>query len=82
MASALAVLDVIDEEKLCQRAQRLGAALVETLENAKPRCPALAAIRAQGSMVAAEFNDPQTGKPSADITRRFQQEALQQGCCC
>ncbi|MCL2892102.1 4-aminobutyrate--2-oxoglutarate transaminase [Brenneria tiliae] len=79
VASALAVLDVIDEEKLCQRAQRLGAALVETLENAKSRCPALAAIRAQGSMVAAEFNDPQTGKPSADITRRFQQEALQQG---
>ncbi|MFC3395488.1 4-aminobutyrate--2-oxoglutarate transaminase [Brenneria rubrifaciens] len=79
VASALAVLDVIEEEKLCQRSRRLGAALVETLENVKRQCPALAAIRAQGSMVAAEFNDPQTGKPSAEITRQFQQEALKEG---
>ncbi|GLW37570.1 aspartate aminotransferase family protein [Pectobacterium carotovorum subsp. carotovorum] len=78
-ASALAVLDVIEEEKLCQRAQRLGAALVETLENIKPQCPALVAIRAQGSMVAAEFNDPTTGKPSAELTRQFQKSALEAG---
>ncbi|UAY93893.1 4-aminobutyrate--2-oxoglutarate transaminase [Pectobacterium polaris] len=79
VASALAVLDVIEEEKLCQRAQRLGAALVETLEKIKTQCPALVAIRAQGSMVAAEFNDPQTGKPSAEITRQFQKSALEAG---
>ncbi|MEC5320338.1 4-aminobutyrate--2-oxoglutarate transaminase [Brenneria populi subsp. brevivirga] len=79
VASALTVLDVIEEEKLCSRSQRLGAALVETLEQVKQRCPALAAIRAQGSMVAAEFCDPQTGKPSAEITRKFQKEALEQG---
>ncbi|WEF10244.1 4-aminobutyrate--2-oxoglutarate transaminase [Pectobacterium actinidiae] len=78
-ASALAVLNVIEEEKLCQRAQRLGAALVETLENIKPQCPALVAIRAQGSMVAAEFNDPTTGKPSAELTRQFQKSALEAG---
>ncbi|MDY4366223.1 4-aminobutyrate--2-oxoglutarate transaminase [Pectobacterium brasiliense] len=79
VASALAVLDVIEEEKLCQRAQRLGAALVETLEKIKAQCPALVAIRAQGSMVAVEFNDPQTGKPSAEITRQFQKSALEAG---
>ncbi|MCA6952362.1 4-aminobutyrate--2-oxoglutarate transaminase [Pectobacterium polaris] len=79
VASALAVLDVIEEEKLCQRAQRLGAALVETLEKIKTQCPALVAIRAQGSMVAVEFNDPQTGKPSAEITRQFQKSALEAG---
>ncbi|MFJ5393011.1 4-aminobutyrate--2-oxoglutarate transaminase [Pectobacterium sp. CHL-2024] len=79
VASALAVLDVIEEEKLCQRAQSLGAALVETLEKIKAQCPALVAIRAQGSMVAAEFNDPQTGKPSAEITRQFQKSALEAG---
>ncbi|MEQ9769305.1 4-aminobutyrate--2-oxoglutarate transaminase [Pectobacterium jejuense] len=79
VASALAVLDVIEEEKLCQRAQRLGAALVETLEKIKSQCPALVAIRAQGSMVAVEFNDPQTGKPSAEITRQFQKSALEAG---
>ncbi|MFJ5490086.1 4-aminobutyrate--2-oxoglutarate transaminase [Pectobacterium carotovorum] len=79
VASALAVLDVIEEEKLCQRAQRLGAALVETLEKIKAQCPALVTIRAQGSMVAAEFNDPNTGKPSAEITRQFQKSALEAG---
>ncbi|ACS85580.1 4-aminobutyrate--2-oxoglutarate transaminase [Musicola paradisiaca] len=79
VASALAVLDVIAEEKLCQRAQQLGATLVEALENAKATCPAIVDIRARGSMVAVEFNDPQTGKPSADITKKYQKAALEQG---
>ncbi|MFP1785162.1 4-aminobutyrate--2-oxoglutarate transaminase [Lonsdalea quercina] len=79
VASALAVLDVIEEEQLCQRAQKLGATLVETLEQAKAHCPAIADIRARGSMVAVEFNDPQTGKPSAEITKKYQKAALDQG---
>ncbi|MBT1428355.1 4-aminobutyrate--2-oxoglutarate transaminase [Dickeya dianthicola] len=79
VASALAVLDVIEEEQLCQRAQRLGATLVEALERAKADNPAIADIRARGSMVAVEFNDPQTGKPSAEITKKYQQAALEQG---
>ncbi|MEI7347629.1 4-aminobutyrate--2-oxoglutarate transaminase [Dickeya chrysanthemi] len=79
VASALAVLDVIEEEQLCLRAQRLGATLVETLEQAKTTNPAIVDIRARGSMVAVEFNDPQTGKPSADITKKYQQAALEQG---
>ncbi|OSN02655.1 MULTISPECIES: 4-aminobutyrate--2-oxoglutarate transaminase [Lonsdalea] len=79
VASALAVLNVIEEEQLCQRAQKLGATLVETLEQAKANCPAIVDIRARGSMVAVEFNDPQTGKPSAEITKKYQQAALAQG---
>ncbi|OSM99571.1 4-aminobutyrate--2-oxoglutarate transaminase [Lonsdalea populi] len=79
VASALAVLNVIEEEQLCQRAQKLGATLVETLEQAKANCPAIVDIRARGSMVAVEFNDPQTGKPSAEITKKYQQAALEQG---
>ncbi|KAA9001959.1 4-aminobutyrate--2-oxoglutarate transaminase [Affinibrenneria salicis] len=79
VAAALSVLSVIEEEQLCQRAQRLGAALVETLQKAKASCPAIADIRAQGSMVAVEFNDPQTGKPSAEITRKIQHKALSEG---
>jgi 4-aminobutyrate aminotransferase len=30
-------------------------------------------------MVAVEFNDPKTGKPSAEITRQVQQKALAEG---
>ncbi len=77
IAASLAVLDIIEEEQLCERALRLGAELVETL-NASGH-PALAEVRARGSMVAAEFNDPATGKPSADIARDIQQKALAQG---
>jgi len=77
IASSLAVLEIIDEEQLCERALKLGAELVETL-NASGH-PALAEVRARGSMVAAEFNDPATGKPSAEIARDIQQKALAQG---
>lgn len=77
IASSLAVLEVIDEEALCERALRLGAELVETLNSCGN--PALVEVRARGSMVAAEFNDPATGKPSAEIAKNIQQKALEHG---
>ncbi|WP_413453846.1 4-aminobutyrate--2-oxoglutarate transaminase [Erwinia persicina] len=77
IAASLAVLEVIEEEQLCDRALRLGAWLEETL-NASGH-PALAEVRARGSMVAAEFNDPLTGAPSPAIARDIQQRALEQG---
>ncbi len=79
VAAALAVLDVIEEEQLCQRSQRLGQHLVEVLQQARSHCPAIADIRAQGSMVAVEFNDPVTGKPSPEFTRQVQQKAQEEG---
>ena len=77
IASSLAVLEVIDEEALCDRALRLGAELVEMLNGCGN--PALVEVRARGSMVAAEFNDPATGKPSAEIAKNIQQKALEHG---
>lgn len=79
VASALAVLDIIEEEKLCDRANRLGAELVEALETAKRTCAALVDVRARGSMVAAEFNDPATGKPSPELTKQYLRKALDAG---
>lgn len=79
VAAAHAVLDIIDQENLCQRANDLGLHLVEVLKQARERCPAIADIRAQGSMVAVEFNDPQTGKPSPEFTREVQNRAQQEG---
>lgn len=79
VAAAHAVLDVIDEEHLCARAAELGAILVGTLNEAKAACPFIADIRAQGSMVAVEFNDPHTGQPSPEFTRQVQDRALQEG---
>lgn len=79
IAAAHAVLDVIDEEQLCARAAALGTTLVGALNQAKADCPFIAGIRAQGSMVAVEFNDPRTGKPSPEFTRQVQDRALQDG---
>jgi len=79
VAAAHAVLDIIEEEQLCQRANQLGEHLKEVLNQAREQCPAIADVRGLGSMVAVEFNDPQTGKPSADFTRQIQRKAQENG---
>jgi 4-aminobutyrate aminotransferase len=79
IAAAHAVLDVIAEEQLCQRANELGHHLVEVLNQAKASCPQIAEVRAQGSMVAVEFFDPQTGEPSSEFTQAVQRRALAEG---
>ena len=76
IAAALAVLDIIEEEALCSRANQLGSRLKQTLQQAD--CKALAEIRGYGSMMAAEFNDA-AGKPSAEIAKAIQQQALEKG---
>jgi 4-aminobutyrate aminotransferase len=79
IAAAHAVLDVIAEEQLCQRANELGHHLVEVLNQAKASCPQIAEVRAQGSMVAVEFFDPQTGEPSSEFTQAVLRRALAEG---
>ncbi len=70
---------MIDEENLCQRANELGQHLKEVLNQARQHCPAIAEVRGQGSMVAVEFNDPQTGKPSPSFTQEVQALAREEG---
>ncbi|EFE7712386.1 aminotransferase class III-fold pyridoxal phosphate-dependent enzyme, partial [Escherichia coli] len=76
VAAAHAVLNIIDKESLCERANQLGQRLKNTLIDAKESVPAIAAVRGLGSMIAVEFNDPQTGEPSAAIAQKIQQRAL------
>ncbi|EBR5103082.1 TPA: 4-aminobutyrate transaminase [Salmonella enterica subsp. enterica serovar Muenchen] len=79
IAAAHAVLNIIDKEALCERAQDLGRHLTATLEEAKSWCPALAEVRGVGSMIAAEFFSPESGEPSAGIAQKIQKKALEQG---
>ena len=79
VAAAHAVLDVIAEEQLCQRAEQLGSHLQEVLNQARATCPAIVDVRGRGAMVAVEFNDPQTGEPSPEFTRLVQQKAQENG---
>ncbi|GAB1578468.1 MULTISPECIES: 4-aminobutyrate--2-oxoglutarate transaminase [Bordetella] len=79
IAAAHAVLGVIEEERLCERAAELGRRLQERLASLRPRCPAIADVRGLGSMVALELNDPATGQPDAQAVKRVQDEALKRG---
>ena len=79
LAAAHAVLDVIAEEQLCQRSARLGRRIMEHLEAERGHCPALAEVRGLGSMVAAEFVDAKTHRPSPEEANVVQKRALEQG---
>jgi len=78
VASAHAVLDIIVDEKLCERSAALGGRLVDALNAAKTKQPRIAEVRGVGAMVAVEFNTPD-GKPDADFTKLVQQRALEAG---
>ena len=79
VAAAHAVLDVMAEEKLCDRAQRLGDQLIAYLAAKRAVHKRMGDVRGLGAMVACEFVDPKTGAPDAEMTRRVQMAALQRG---
>ena len=79
VAAAHAVLDVMAEEKLCDRAAMLGERLTARLHKAKAKNKRMGDIRALGAMVACEMVNPDTGAPDADLTKQVQQAALKKG---
>lgn len=79
VASAHAVLDIIDEEKLCERATKLGDKLKARLESLKAEVPQIADIRGPGAMNAVEFCKPGTSEADAEFTKRVQTAALNRG---
>ena len=79
IAAAHAVLDVIEEEKLCDRAQMLGGRLKQRLESLRADVPEIADVRGPGFMVAVEFNAAGTDTPSAEFTNAVRLKALQKG---
>lgn len=79
VAAAHAVLDIIEKESLCERAQQLGQQLVQVLQQARQQCGAVAEIRALGSMVAVEFHDAATRQPAAAFVRELQKQAREAG---
>lgn len=78
VAAAHAVIDVMQEEQLPARGQRLGDRLQAALEAMRGEVPAIADVRGLGAMVACEFRRAD-GSPDADFTKKVQGEALQRG---
>jgi 4-aminobutyrate aminotransferase len=79
VAAAHAVLDIMVEERLPERAQVLGERLTAKLVAAKAKNPTMGDIRALGAMVAVEFVNPVTGAPDAEKTKEVQMAALKKG---
>ena len=78
IAAAHAVLDVLREEKLPERGQRLADRLRQRLEALRPQVPQIAEVRGLGAMVAVEFADAQ-GEPDTAFAQRVQKAALERG---
>jgi 4-aminobutyrate aminotransferase len=73
------VLDVIAEEKLCERADSLGNRLKQRLQSLTEAVPQIADIRGPGFMNAVEFNLPGTKTPDADFANKVRAKALDKG---
>ncbi len=79
-AAGLAVLDVIREERLIERAQQLGAALLSRLKTLQVEYGAIGEVRGLGSMVAIELvKNRRADQPDAELTRALVQAAARHG---
>lgn len=79
VAAAHAVLDIIEEEGLNDRAERLGQRLKQRLASLRDDVPEIIDIRGPGLMNAVEFNVAGTDKPSPEFTNKVREEALKRG---
>ncbi|MDO9503947.1 4-aminobutyrate--2-oxoglutarate transaminase [Hydrogenophaga sp.] len=79
IAASHAVLDVMAEERLPERAEKLGDQLIGHLIAQRAVYPKrLGDVRGLGAMVACEFIDAK-GAPDADTTKKVQAAALKRG---
>jgi 4-aminobutyrate aminotransferase / (S)-3-amino-2-methylpropionate transaminase / 5-aminovalerate transaminase len=79
-AAALAVLDVIEDEGLVERAVEIGARIRAAMERWQGRFEAIGDVRGVGAMVAVEFvRDRSTKTPAPELAQAVVEAALQRG---
>ncbi len=81
-AAALAVLDVIKEEKLCDRAKVIGKIITDRFNKlaATNQFSVIGDVRGLGGMVAVELvKDRTTREPAADLTKALVAKAAERG---
>lgn len=79
IAAALAVLEVIRDESLVERANRLGEELRARLGRWQREVPQIAEVRGLGAMIGVEFADPKTREPDPAFAKKVQARALERG---
>jgi 4-aminobutyrate aminotransferase/(S)-3-amino-2-methylpropionate transaminase len=79
-AAGLAVLEVIEEEKLCERAVAIGKLMVGELRALAREVPAIGEVRNLGAMVAMELvRNRDRHSPDADLARALTKRAAEKG---
>ena len=78
-ASALAVLDVMEEEELPKRASKIGNEVCKKVEGIMDQCPWIGGVRGMGAMQGIIIIDPETGAADKKRTMRIHQHALENG---
>jgi 4-aminobutyrate aminotransferase len=79
IAAALAVIDVIRDERLVERANRLGGEIRSLLGRLQAEVPQIAEVRGLGAMIGVEFADAKTRQPHPGLTKEVQSRALEGG---
>ena len=77
IAAAHAVLDVIAEERLAERAGEIGEAIRARMEDWRERFPSVADVRGLGAMLAIEIR--KEGEPAADLATAVVEAAAERG---
>jgi 4-aminobutyrate aminotransferase-like enzyme len=77
IASAHAVLDTIEEDRLAERAETVGEAIRTRMESWHERWDAVAEVRGLGAMLAIELR--RDGQPDADTATNVVEAALERG---
>jgi 4-aminobutyrate aminotransferase / (S)-3-amino-2-methylpropionate transaminase / 5-aminovalerate transaminase len=79
-AAALAVLDVIEDEGVCERAAQVGETIRARMESWQERWPRIGDVRGLGAMLAIELvSDPDTKEPDADTASAVVEAAAERG---
>jgi 4-aminobutyrate aminotransferase/(S)-3-amino-2-methylpropionate transaminase len=79
-AAALAVLEAIEEEQLCKRAEAIGSLMTGTLRAAQATMPAIGEVRGLGAMVAVELvKNGDAHQPDPELTKALVQRAAEKG---
>ncbi|CAH2777801.1 MAG: Gamma-aminobutyrate:alpha-ketoglutarate aminotransferase (EC [uncultured Paraburkholderia sp.] len=79
LAAAHAVLNIIDEENLCERTTTLGDRIKAKFVALQSDVPQIADVRGPGGMVAVEFCKAGSAEPDVELTKRIQTRALELG---
>jgi 4-aminobutyrate aminotransferase len=78
-AAAYATLKIIEEEKIIENAQKVGAFIFKRLKEMQERYEVIGDVRGKGLMIGVEIVKPNTRKPDPELTGKICWRAFELG---